>query len=152
LFRRFLQPIVISGQRLDAEAVGCDSCWSAFSVSGGIEFHADDGRVSHCCGAGRQGGLEIEIGEELRSICRQCARLSSVGCTHPGAASYSIFLMTDVTYGRYFFLWLLFFRWHRSRRSLPEKRRVDKRSASTYAEIVMVDALRLSTLQRHNHF
>jgi len=26
LFRRFLQPIVISGQRLDAEAVGCDSC------------------------------------------------------------------------------------------------------------------------------
>ncbi|EGW21762.1 hypothetical protein Mettu_0543 [Methylobacter tundripaludum SV96] len=28
------------------------------------------------------------------------------------------------------------------------KRRVDKRSASTYTEIVMVDALRLSTLQQ----
>jgi hypothetical protein len=31
---------------------------------------------------------------------------------------------------------------------LREKRRVDKRSASTNTEIVMVDALRLSTLQQ----
>jgi hypothetical protein len=34
------------------------------------------------------------------------------------------------------------------RHELREKRRVDKRSASTYTEIVMVGTLRLSTLQQ----
>jgi len=57
------------------------------SVSGGIEFYADDGRVSHRRGAGRQGGLEIEIGEGLRSTCcrnvRGCLRWDALILAQP---------------------------------------------------------------------